>query len=112
MRKSYPAFAAILALTLGIGVVAGAQLDKVLKGGAIGLAVDKFGPDIDKFINKLTGDKNAGTEMATKVVPILSLGSGAYMGAVQVAGPASAVRRVKGVAQLEGNFKLIGGVRI
>ena len=35
------------------GLVAGAQLGSIIKGGAVALAVDKFGPDINKGINSL-----------------------------------------------------------
>jgi hypothetical protein len=89
-----------------------AQLGKILKGGAIALAVDQFGPQINKGINSLTGSKNLGLNQATKVVPILSIGSGSYLGAVQVTGPNDVLSRVKAVAQLEGHVNLIGGVRL
>ena len=57
-----------------LATLAHAQLGKILKGGAIALAVDQFGPQINKGINSLTGDKNlAASDMATKVVPILSM---------------------------------------
>lgn len=112
MKRFWKVAAVAAALAVGLGAIAGAQLGSLLKGGAIAVAVDKFGPDINKFINNVTGEKNVGTNQATKVVPIVSLGGGAYMGAVQVAGPASQVEKVRAVAQLEQNFKMIGGVRI
>src|SRR5579859_3985446 len=98
------------ALCLAGGVVAGAQLGSIIKGGAAVVVVEKFGPDINKGINKLMGDKGI-RYTATKVVPILSLGDGGYIGAVQVAGPQSLVDKVQAVAQLEGRFKvpLAGG---
>jgi hypothetical protein len=89
------------------------QLGKILKGGAIALAVDRFGPQINNGINSLTGDKHlSASDMATKVVPILSIGGGGYLGAVQVAGPEEQVEKVKAVAQLEGKVNVIGGVRL
>ena len=94
------------------GVLAGAQLGSIIKGGAVAVAVDKFGPDINKGINSLMGEHNAGLDQATKVVPILSLGDSGYIGAVQVAGPEAKVQKVRAVAQLEGRFKVIGGVRL
>lgn len=112
MKRFWKVAAVAAALAVGLGAIAGAQLGGLLKGGAITFAVDKFGPDINKFINNVTGDKNVGTNQATKVVPIVSLGGGAYAGAVQVAGPAAQVEKVRAVAQLEQNFKMIGGVRI
>ena len=78
--------------------VAYAQLGKVLKGGAIAIAVDQFGPQINSALNRLMGSKNLGPEQATKVVPILSIGSGSYLGAVQVTGPDEVLDRVKAVA--------------
>jgi hypothetical protein len=112
-RRKWMAICALTAvLCTALGAFAYAQLDKVLKGGAIAVAVDKFGPDINKGINSLTGDRNLSTQQATKVVPILSIGSGEYLGAVQVTGPKAQVNKVKAVAQLEGNFRLIGGIRL
>jgi hypothetical protein len=90
----------------GIGLLAGAQLGSIIKGGAIAVAVDKFGPDINKAINGITGQHGATPKSSTKVVPILSLGDSGYIGAVQVSGPADLVKKVQGVAQLEGRFKL------
>jgi hypothetical protein len=95
-----------------LSTVAYAQLGKILKGGAIALAVDQFGPQINRAINSLMGSKNLGVDQATKVVPILSIGSGSYLGAVQVTGPSDDVDRVKAVAQLEGRVNVIGGVRL
>ena len=104
----------LIAALLGITtVLAHAQLGQILKGGAIALAVDHFGPQINEGINHLTGDKDLyERDMATKVVPILSIGGGGYLGAVQVAGPLARVEKVKAVAQLEGKVNLIGGVRL
>jgi hypothetical protein len=101
-------------LCLSMGVVAGAQLGSIIKGGAIAIAVDKFGPDINKGINGLLGQHGATTKYATKVVPILSLGDSGYIGAVQVTGPETLVKKVQGVAQLEGRFKLpvVSGIRL
>ncbi len=102
MKNQLKAFVLGVVLTLGC-VVGYTQLDRVLKAGGIALVVDRLGKDIDKFINGLTNtkpDKN----FATKVVPIISVGSGAYVGAVQVMGPPQAVNKVQAVAQLEGNF--------
>ncbi len=95
-------------LCLGAAVSAAPQLDKILKGGGIMFAVDKFGPDINKAINTLTKTNNVGTEYETKVVPVLSVGTGSYAGAVQVAGPRTAVEKVKAVAQIEGKFGPLG----
>jgi hypothetical protein len=109
MERRHKSLVAVAAACTLFGAVAGAQLDSILKGGGAVLVVSKFGNDINKFINGITGVKQ---KQATKVVPIVSLGDGGFIGAVQVAGPAGKVETVKAVAQLEGRFKLIGGLRV
>jgi hypothetical protein len=112
-NRALRAVSLIAVLFALLATLAHAQLGTILKGGAIAVAVDQFGPQINKGINRLTGDKNlAASDMATKVVPILSIGGGGYLGAVQVAGPLEQVEKVKAVAQLEGKVNLIGGVRL
>lgn len=101
-----------LSAMLALTVIAWAQLGSVVKGGAIAVAVSKFGPQINDAINTLTGQKNASVTEATKVVPILSIGDSGYIGAAQVAGPEDLVKKVEAVAQLEGRFRAIGGVRL
>src|SRR5947209_1623542 len=100
------------ALSSGLGALAYAQLGSILKGGAVALAVDKFGPQINRGINALTFNKSLSEDQATKVVPILSIGNGSYLGAVQVAGSQEALDKVKAVAQLEGKVNVIGGIRL
>lgn len=80
------------------------SLGSVLKVGGIGFVVDKFGPQIDEFLNKILRQNNLSTTYATKVVPILSVGNSGYIGAAQVTGPASEIERVKAVAQVEASF--------
>lgn len=79
------------------------SLGDLIKVAGVGAAVDAFGPEINKTINRLQGFKDSETLM-TKVVPILSVGKGGYIGAVQVMGPPSLVKKVKAVAQLETDF--------
>lgn len=76
----------------------------ILLAGGIGLAVKEFGPQINDFINKVAGTKGGRFSGATKVVPYLSFGEKAYIGAMQVAGPATAVNKVKAVWQYEDLF--------
>lgn len=97
---------------LGLAVAGTAQLGSIVKGGAIALAVSKFGPQINDAINTLLGQRDVKTSQATKVVPILSIGDSGYLGAVQVTGPERLVQKVEAVAQIEGRFKVIGGVRL
>lgn len=81
-----------------------AGVGDVLKGAGLALLVAQFDDDINDAINKLTMNKGVGVKDRTKVVPILSIGKGAYVGAAQVSGPAHLVDKVKAVAQLETGF--------
>ena len=83
----------------------------MIKGGAIGLVIDKYGSSINSFLNKLLNQKNLGTSYATKVVPIVSIGNGSRVGAAQVTGPTAEVDQVKAVAQVEGSFNNIARVK-
>lgn len=96
----------ILAMTLAASIAVNTQaafLGDIVKVGGVAFVVDKFGDQINSFVNKLTANKNAGTKEATKVVPILSLGGGGYIGAVQVIGTQANVDKCKAVVQIEGN---------
>lgn len=77
------------------------KLGDIIKVGGVAFIVDKFGSQINDFVNKVTANKNAGTTEATNVVPILSLGSGGYIGAVQVIGSQENVDKCKAVVQIE-----------
>ncbi|WP_337382735.1 hypothetical protein [Acidaminococcus timonensis] len=87
------------------------DLGSVLKLGGISYLVSRFGSEINTFINKLTLQKGLDTHYATKVVPIVSLGSGSYIGAVQVVGPKAQVDKVKAVGQMEGSFVKVARVK-
>ncbi|GMV37413.1 MAG: hypothetical protein AMXMBFR61_19210 [Fimbriimonadales bacterium] len=93
----------VLAAAFLVAAVAVAQLDTILKAGGIALAVTTFGKDIDKAINKLTGHNNT-PAATTKVVPILSVGDGGYLGAAQVMGAKAKVDKVQALGQIEGRF--------
>lgn len=77
---------------------------KVLKGAAIGFVVTKTAGPLDKFINTVTLRHNMKSSLATKVVPILSVGEKGYIGGAQVTGPSVYVNRTKAVFQYEKNF--------
>lgn len=112
MKRRTTVMIALLAFVLGAGI-ANAQLFRQLLtvGGAV-LVADQLGPQIDSAINGITGQRNLDhQEAATKIVPILSVGEGAFVGIVQVAGPKESVDTVRAVAQLEGRVPLIGGSR-
>ena len=100
--------AALLSVALlTAGGAAGTQafsLGSILKIGGVTVLVEKFGPQINDFLNKLLMKNGVGTDYATKVVPVLSVGTGKYIGAVQVVGPTAQVEKVKAVGQLEGSF--------
>lgn len=85
-------------LTDLIGVVGGGFLVSAIAGPA------------NDFINTVTFNQKVGVTETTKVVPIVSIGSGTAIGAAQVAGPKEAVGRTKAVAQLETAFQ--GRLRI
>ncbi len=79
-------------------------LGDVLKVGGIGFLVDRFASPLNSFINTLTFKHGAGSDYATKVVPIISLGSGGYIGAAQVTGSQDLVDRTQAVLQIDADF--------
>jgi hypothetical protein len=79
---------------------------KVLTGAAVGYAVKQSAGGLNKFINTVTLRHKVPSKLATKVVPILSVGEKGYVGGAQVSGPASAIKDVKAVFQYEKNFDL------
>ena len=80
------------------------DLGSILKVGGVSVLVSKYGDQINTFLNKLLMKNGVGTDYATKVVPIISGGTGKYIGAVQVVGPTAQVDKVKAVAQIEASF--------
>ena len=99
-----------VAAALLLSAAAAPQLKELIKVVGVGVAVDRFGPEINKAVNRLSGHKDTGT-MTTKVVPILSVGRGrGAIGAAQVMGTKSRIDQVKAVAQLEG--EMFGEFRI
>lgn len=99
--------ASLLGFGGGIATTQAFNLGSILKVGGVSVLVDKFGPQINDFLNKLLMKNGVGTDYATKVVPIISVGSGKYVGAVQVVGPKGQVDKVQAVGQLEGSFNNI-----
>jgi hypothetical protein len=107
MRKPQAALLILLGVLLGQVPAVHAQLDKTIKGTLILLAVDRYGKDINKFVNDVTRTQDIGDEAVTRVVPILTVGNGTYAGAAQVNGPRRLVDTVKAVAQMEGEKRII-----
>lgn len=99
---------ALLVLTFSLGIIIPAAqasiLGDVFKVGAIGLVIDKFSKPLNSFINTLTAKHGASSDYATKVVPILTVGTGGYIGAAQVIGPQDLVDATEAILQLEGDF--------
>ena len=79
-------------------------LGSILKTGGIAYIVDTYANDINTFINKLTDKYNVSSDYATKVVPIITVGSKGYVGAAQVSGPQESVDRCKAALSLEGDM--------
>ena len=97
----------LLAFTLAFGSGAWASglgdLIGVVGGGFLVSAI--AGP-LNNFINTVTLNKGAKVEGHTKVVPIVSLGTGTRIGAAQVAGPrGDSIEKTKAVAQIEATFR-------
>jgi hypothetical protein len=110
MRDQFQRWMVALACAALIGFAAdqarssislGGTLGKVLKVAGIATAVRMFGPEINKTINTLLAQRGLSYEGATKVVPSLSIGRGAYIGAAQVQGAKSFVDDVRAVGQAE-----------
>lgn len=104
MRKALALFIVMGMLISGTAMAVDlSDLIGVVGGGFLVSAV--AGP-LNDFINTITFNKGAKVEGHTKVVPIVSFGSGTRIGAAQVAGPrGDAVERTKAVAQLETRFQ-------
>lgn len=94
----------ILVLLAPATAVRADTITQILKLFGVGYAVKAFAPQLNDLINTLTLNRGVAVEDETKVVPILTVGSGAYIGAAQVSGPAEKVSQVQAVAQLEGEF--------
>ena len=78
----------------GVGIIGGGALVKAIAG------------PIDDFINTVTLNRGAKFQGYTKVVPIVSMGNGAHIGAAQVGGTSKhSVDQTQAVAQLEVDFQ-------
>jgi hypothetical protein len=110
--------AAAVAAALSTPISAGAQLrelEKVLKGEtvvgqaikglAIAYAVKQSSKQLNSFINTVTLRNKVPHKLATKVVPILSVGERGYVGGAQVIGPKVMVDKVQVVWQYEEGFQ-------
>ena len=113
VRKKVVLLALLLALgvgTAGRASIFSGSIGTAIKVFGIGYAVRAFGPQINSFINGVLQQRGVPYAGTTKVVPILSIGQGVYIGAAQVAGPPSRVDDVKSVGQ--GEIAVGGSVRL
>ncbi|MDR1731264.1 MAG: hypothetical protein LBR61_04135 [Synergistaceae bacterium] len=97
-------------LCLSAGAAQALDLKDILRGGALivggGALVKAIAGPLDKFINTVTLNKGAQLQGFTKVVPIVSMGNGAHIGAAQVGGASEAsVNQTQAVAQIEADWK-------
>jgi len=106
-RKNYRTVAVVSVLAFLTGIAVGPipsraiDLGDILKAGGIAFLVKQFGKEINGFINKVMGQRGIEREGMTKVVPVVRVGSGTAVGAVQVIGAESQVKQVQAVAELE-----------
>jgi hypothetical protein len=109
---SYKVLAMVLVLVFGLMlflptfVSAESLIIQMVKLFGIAYVVNQYGGQINDFINNLLNQHGIKYAGATKVVPIISIGQGGYIGAAQVQGPPGQVSTVKAVGQLE--TKLLG----
>jgi hypothetical protein len=108
LTKKMKVLLVVIMLAIAVVPVAYAfDLGSIIKVAGIGILVDRFGPQLNSFINTLMVQHNATPEFATKVVPILTvgvLGNSGYIGAAQVMGPQNLVDKVQAVVQVESSF--------
>lgn len=88
----------------GIATTQAFNFGSLLKLGGVSVLVNRYGEQINTVLNNVLIKTGAGTNYATKVVPVLSVGTGNYIGAVQVIGPQKQVQKVKAVGQLEASI--------
>ncbi len=104
--------AIVIGLTLLTGAASAVDLGDLIGILGGGILVSGFAGQINDFINTVTFNRGVGIEDETKVVPIVSVGSGTSIGAAQVAGPKAEVDRVRAVAEISVSFMGRVGVRI
>ena len=107
MRKAVVLWV-VLALAVALGgawAVDSSEIGRaVLTTVGVGAVVKATAAPADKFINTAMQSRHMPIGTATKVVPVLSVGRKAYVGAMQVAGSSSLVRKARAVVQAETEF--------
>lgn len=95
----------ILCLAVVAGPALSASITKqVLTVAGAGFVVTKAAGPLNSFINTITLRHGMKSSLATKVVPVLSVGEKGFIGGAQVIGPKSLVDTVQAVFQYEKNF--------
>jgi len=102
----------VVCLTIAGGTAMAVDLGDLIGVVGGGLLVSGFAEQINDFINTVTLNKGVGVKDETKVVPIVSVGSGTSVGAAQVAGIKADVDKVQAVAEVAVSFLGRIGVRI
>jgi hypothetical protein len=94
--------AAIAAMLFSLTAISMPQIREAIKILGVGAVVQKFGPDMNKALNKLVKHTDS-RDSWTKVVPILTVGIGKSnaIGAAQVKGTRAQVEKVQAVAAPE-----------
>lgn len=87
-------------------------IGSILKVGSVILVVSIFGHQINTIIHNALGQRSAAVAGATKVVPVFSVGSGAYIGAVQVVGMPMDVQATQGVAAIRVSIGNLSGTKL
>ena len=82
----------------------------MLKEKGMSLALDHFSEKIDDYVNENAPFKIE-SGCATKIVPVVTIGSKGYIGAAQISGPKEQVDKCKAALTVEGQLAS-GAVRI
>jgi hypothetical protein len=109
MRRVHKVTAIAVAATLAgsvlvTGIARANLLGSIVKGGVIAVLIKQFNRPLNDAINKVTDSAGASPTEATKVVPIVSIGQGGYVGAAQVSGDRDRLDEVQAVGLLEGSL--------
>ena len=110
MKAFKPRALVLCALLIGVSMAAvevhgQERLRKALKGAGVVVLTKVLAERLDKFVNTVTLNRSVPTTADTKVVPVISVGEGTKVGAVQVTGPKEAVEQVKAVMRIDDEFK-------
>ena len=92
------------ARAIKLGDLLDGDIGTVIKGAAVLVLTAALADQLNEFINTVTLNNGVPAQASTKVVPIISVGSGARVGAAQVTGPRELVDKVKVVVQIESKF--------